>query len=370
MKLALVSKTNVFFQAAFTYEAININAIAEGLFWTSYDRTLNATEAFTTLAIAALISYPLMEVLSCLRRLESTMACFARIQNYLVCRESHEMAGSIARENTLEQPMPSKPPEPQLPGSTVELAGAYIAPSENCEPILNNVTCSVNSAQVTAIIGPVASGKTTLLRAMLGEATIHHGQISRKDFNIAYCGQKPWLRNTSIRKNIIGPGRFDPVWYEVVLNACALNHDIQQLPNRDSTVVSSYGANLSGGQKHRIVGSALFYSILSSLLMICYQALARALYSRAPILLLDDIFGGLDKRTAEDIHSRLFGPKGMLRNSSSTIVFATHSGIFLRRVFPIRLSNPRTQSHSSRPHTKPLFSTAVAQSPYSLNRQR
>jgi ABC-type nitrate/sulfonate/bicarbonate transport system ATPase subunit len=58
------------------------------------------------------------------------------------------------------------------------------------------------------------------------------------------------------------------------------------------------------------------------------KALARALYSRAPVLVLDDIFGGLDSSTGQDIHNRLFGPKGVVRVSKLTVIFATHSGTF------------------------------------------
>ncbi len=66
----------------------------------------------------------------------------------------------------------------------------------------------------------------------------------------------------------------------------------------------------------------------------CIKALARALYLRASVLVLDDIFRGLDTATAEDVHSRLFGPKGVLRKSSATVVFATHSGMSFSTCFP------------------------------------
>ncbi|KAK3192622.1 hypothetical protein K4F52_001421 [Lecanicillium sp. MT-2017a] len=87
--------------------------------------------------------------------------------------------------------------------------------------------------------------------------------------------------------------------------------DFQRLPNGDSYVVGINGGRLSGGQRHRI-------------------ALARALYLRASVLVLDDIFRGLDKATADDVHNRLFGSKGVLRKSATTVVFATHSAAFMK----------------------------------------
>lgn len=206
------------------------------------------------MAIATLTAYPLMDVFNSYPRLERTLASFRRVQAYLLTQEVHIIPGP--NEN-VSQPLRARLPEPEVVGRNIELVGAYLAPSESAEPVLNNVSCALNSSQTTAVIGPVASGKTTLLRAMLGEAAVHYGQLRRKRCTVAYCGQRPWLRNASIRRNIIGPSTFDPVWYEVIVHACALNEDLQQLPDRDLTIVGSNGGNLSGGQMHRIVSSFL-----------------------------------------------------------------------------------------------------------------
>lgn len=56
------------------------------------------------------------------------------------------------------------------------------------------------------------------------------------------------------------------------------------------------------------------------------KALARAVYSREHVLLLDDVLSGLDGETSQAIYSRLFGTEGLLRRLGSTVVFATHSG--------------------------------------------
>lgn len=143
--------------------------------------------------------------------------------------------------------------EPETEGVAIEFDRAFIAPSLESLPIFCNTSFSVESSCITAVLGPVGSGKTTLLRAMAREAPILGGRVRRKDGNIAYCGQQAWLRNTSIRTNIVGPKPFDPVWYEVVVNCCALNADFRRLPGGDSYIVGINGGRLSGGQKLRVV---------------------------------------------------------------------------------------------------------------------
>lgn len=103
------------------------------------------------------------------------------------------------------------------------------------------------------LIGPVASGKSTLLQALLGEIVQMRGEVWYHSSDIAFCGQQPWLMNTSIRNSILGACEMDETWYETVLDACDLAEDIQGMPNGDNTLTGSSGIALSGGQKQRIV---------------------------------------------------------------------------------------------------------------------
>ncbi|OBT89356.1 hypothetical protein VE02_01426 [Pseudogymnoascus sp. 03VT05] len=145
------------------------------------------------------------------------------------------------------------------------------------------------------IIGPVGSGKSTLIQALLGETVTHKGFITMGSIDsIAFCAQTPWLVNKSIQKNILGTSLFNGPWYRKVLTACALFEDLKNYPAGDRTLVGSKGITLSGGQKQRI-------------------ALARAVYSKKPVMLLDDIFSGLDPVTEETIFQSLLGANGILR---------------------------------------------------------
>lgn len=138
-------------------------------------------------------------------------------------------------------------------------------------PVLRSLDIKIKRGSITAIVGPIGSGKTTFLHALLGE--LHHSTPSRPTTpvagtksggashgegllageTIAYCAQQPWLENGTIYDNIVGAEPWDPERYNVVRSACCLDFDFRELKFGDQTRVGSKGANLSGGQRQRIV---------------------------------------------------------------------------------------------------------------------
>ena len=87
--------------------------------------------------------------------------------------------------------------------------------------------------------------------------------------SVAYCSQSPWLLGTTLKENVLFGSRYDERRYRAVVKACALEPDLKMLEYGDETEVGEKGTSLSGGQKARI-------------------ALARALYSSAKHVLIDD----------------------------------------------------------------------------------
>ena len=121
------------------------------------------------------------------------------------------------------------------------------------ESVLKDLTLEIMDRTLTMIIGPVGCGKTSLLKAILGELSITKGRVVVGCREIAYCGQRPWLTNKTIRQNIMGETGSDNTWYDTVIWSCALNEDIALLPDGSDTVVGSSGISLSEGQRQRVV---------------------------------------------------------------------------------------------------------------------
>jgi len=173
--------------------------------------------------------------------------------------------------------------------------------------IVHDANLDVSSSTVLAVVGPIGSGKTTLLQMLLGETRCAAGSVALSSLRIGYCSQTPWLTHQSVRNNIVGSDIFKESWYNAVVRATALDQDIRAMALGDSTVVGNEGSSLSGGQKKRI-------------------ALARAIYTRAPIVILDDPFNGLDGRTETAILEAVLGRQGLLRKQKTLVVWATSTG--------------------------------------------
>ena len=193
-----------------------------------------------------------------------------------------------------------------------EFIDAWITPPGSPHPILKNVNLQILRSRVVALLGPIACGKSTFLRSLLGEANLQHGalHVAKKGLAIAFCDQTPWLHNGTLRDNVLGPKPYDERWYRTVIERCQLLDDFAQLRNGDQTVVGSDGMNLSVGQRHRV-------------------SLARAVYTLADVIVVDDIFSSQDQITAKAIIQQLLGIDGLLRQSKTTVVLATHLSVVL-----------------------------------------
>lgn len=157
----------------------------------------------------------------------------------------------------------------------VEINNATFAWSSN-NVTLDNVTLSVQPGDLVAVKGPVGSGKSSLLHAIIGDIPVISGEV-RVAGNVSYAAQQYWLPHDTIRNIVLFHTPYNATRYYEVLRICGLISDLQQMPLRDQTVITDNGANLSGGQKQRL-------------------CLARALYQNADIYLLDDTLSALDNR--------------------------------------------------------------------------
>lgn len=170
-------------------------------------------------------------------------------------------------------------------------------------PVINlhSIDFDVRPGKLTMIVGSVGSGKSTLAMAFLGEVHQLGGKV-RVFEEFSYSSQEAWILNATIRDNITFGSEFDPARYEEVIRCCALAPDLASFPASDLTEIGERGINLSGGQKQRI-------------------NVARAMYSRAPIVILDDPFSAVDSHVGEHMFEHV--AKGM-RDSGRTVLLITN----------------------------------------------
>lgn len=126
-----------------------------------------------------------------------------------------------------------------------------LSPTWDIIPILKNVTLNIPRGKLIGIVGPIGSGKSSLLQALLRELPIESGSMSVNG-KLSYACQEPWVFAGSVRQNILFGEEMDRQRYDSVIKACALEKDFQQFEYEDRTLVGERGASLSGGQKARI----------------------------------------------------------------------------------------------------------------------
>ncbi|KAH9053585.1 hypothetical protein EDB87DRAFT_1825596 [Lactarius vividus] len=158
------------------------------------------------------------------------------------------------------------------------------------------------------IIGPTGSGKTSLLMALLGE--MHFVPMSPTSWyhlpragGVSYAAQESWVQNETIKDNILFGAPYDEERYNKVIYQCGLQRDLSMFDARDETEVGERGLTLSGGQKARVT-------------------LARAVYSLAEIIILDDVLAALDVHTVRWVVEKCF--KGDLIRGR-TVLLVTHN---------------------------------------------
>jgi ABC-type bacteriocin/lantibiotic exporter with double-glycine peptidase domain len=229
-------------------------------------------------------------------------------------------------QSEFENDAKSDPRSTRSSGYVLSVSGLVLGSTAEARDTNEPVSFESKTGTLTMIIGPVGSGKSTLLKAILGEWVPEKGAIEIDTPVIGYCSQSPWLQNSSIRDNIVGAGTYDLDWYHSVVQICALEQDFAQMPLNDLTIVGSRGVVLSGGQKHRIVSISTH---LDSIFVLIYQkALARALYSRCSILVLDDFLSSLDRKTQGIVAHQLFSKNGHIQLRQCTMILVTHNSKF------------------------------------------
>ncbi|KND00120.1 uncharacterized protein SPPG_04462 [Spizellomyces punctatus DAOM BR117] len=175
-------------------------------------------------------------------------------------------------------------------------------------PLFRNLNLTIERGSLTAVVGSVGSGKSSLLSAIIGEMSKLDGKVHVRG-TVAYCTQQPWIQTETLKANILFGQPYDEKRLQNVVQVCGLEADLHQLPTGIDTEIGEKGVNLSGGQKARV-------------------ALARAVYENCDIYLLDDPISALDAQVGQAVYIDCI--KGAL--AGKTRVLVTHHLHLLQNV--------------------------------------
>ncbi|KAL7753938.1 hypothetical protein RI367_000870 [Sorochytrium milnesiophthora] len=274
------------------------------------DAPLDSTRVFTSLLYFKLLDMPLNSVLHIFARGTRSLVSYRRLASFLGSPEiepdavvySPDAAGNLTAARVIDGSFSWQrdPSEESVAKSSVQ---AEPNEAEDASPFsLTNINVDFAQGKLTAIVGRVGQGKTSLLHALLGEMVKQHGRVEVNG-RVAYVAQQAWIVNGTLRENILMGAPMDEHLYRRTLYACSLVPDLKVLEQGDMTPIGDKGINLSGGQKARV-------------------SLARAVYSRADIYLLDDCLSAVDAHVDKHIFRHVIGSCGML--SGKTVIMVTH----------------------------------------------
>ncbi|KAF7254040.1 Canalicular multispecific organic anion transporter 1 [Varanus komodoensis] len=258
------------------------------------NNVLDAQKAFTSISFFNILRFPLSVLPMVLSSLVQVSVSVQRLERYLGSEDLNTAAIHHDRS----------------PGCAVSFSDASFAWEQDSDATIRNINLEIPHGHLLAVVGPVGSGKSSLVSAMLGEMENIKGHINIQG-SVAYMPQQAWIQNATLKDNILFGSSFDEARYQQVLEACALLPDLQLLPGGDLTEIGEKGINLSGGQKQRV-------------------SLARAVYSNADIYLLDDPLSAVDSHVGRHIFEKVLGPEGLLQHKTRILV--THSLSFLAHV--------------------------------------
>jgi ATP-binding cassette subfamily C (CFTR/MRP) protein 1 len=111
-------------------------------------------------------------------------------------------------------------------------------PTFEVTPVLKDVDCSMRRGTLTAVVGGVGSGKSSLCNAILGEMFRTKGAVEVNG-SVAYAAQSPWILHATIRDNILFGEAFDEKRYQRVLEVCQLTHDLDILESGDQVCTTT-----------------------------------------------------------------------------------------------------------------------------------
>lgn len=253
---------------------------------TQKDVSLSTDIVFPALSLFNLLSFPLAVVPMVITNVVEAQVAVSRLTLFLTSSELQNNA-------VVKAPRAEKVGDVAVSVREGTFLWSKQLGEESYKVALSNINLVANKGELDCIVGRVGSGKSSIIQSLLGDLYKLRGDVIVHG-KVAYVSQVPWIINGTVRENILFGHTYDPVFYNNVLKACALTVDLNILPKGDKTEVGEKGISLSGGQKARL-------------------SLARAVYARADVYLLDDPLSAVDEHVGRHLIDHVLGPNGLLK---------------------------------------------------------
>eukprot|EP00095_Tigriopus_kingsejongensis_P005628 maker-scaffold335_size202896-snap-gene-1.27 protein:Tk05628 transcript:maker-scaffold335_size202896-snap-gene-1.27-mRNA-1 annotation:"multidrug resistance-associated protein 1 isoform x3" len=253
---------------------------------------LDAQKAFVTLSYLNIMRMPMTMLPFMIIGLVQVGVSLDRINKYMNNEELDD--------NALEHDEKQK-------DTPVKITNGIFSWGKSEPTVLHDITLEIPKGSLTAVVGTVGSGKSSLISALLGEMEKEQGSVNVVG-QVAYVPQQAWMQNATVENNILFGKPINQKKYKEIVDACALASDLDILPGGDQTEIGEKGINLSGGQKQRV-------------------SLARACYSNADVYLLDDPLSAVDSHVGKHIFEKVISKKGILEGKTRVLV--THGITYL-----------------------------------------
>ncbi|KAJ2807528.1 hypothetical protein H4R20_001248 [Coemansia guatemalensis] len=299
LELGIIGKNNVLsaiLHSATTLVPFMVSFVTfgtYGLFDNVSRGPLNAQLVFVGIPLLTQVRVSLVRVPRTIPGIRQAIASSRRITDFLTSSEIDFAA--IDR-----QPYDRNSSDSTTNDLLINIKGGSFKWSSADQPAIRDIDIQCRRSELLAVIGRVASGKSSLVSAILGDMIKCSGSATVCG-SIAYVAQQPWILNATLRDNILFGSDYDPEFYNRVIDACALRQDVDALSAGDMSEIGERGINLSGGQKMRV-------------------SLARAVYARADVYILDDPLAAVDAHVSKHIFTHVLGPRGILRSRARILV--------------------------------------------------
>ncbi|XP_018322221.1 probable multidrug resistance-associated protein lethal(2)03659 [Agrilus planipennis] len=278
---SILSVASVFTERFATFITIISFALLGNVITTA--TVFSVASFYSVLQLTIAVNHPLAVLLTCDAKVSAK-----RLQQFLLLKEREECKVIIKNDGAISL-------------RNVDVFWKSIIPS------LTNITMNIPNGSLCAIVGPVGSGKSTLLQLLLGEITSYKGLV-QVGGTVSYSSQEAWIFGATVRKNVLFGQQYDKTRYDRVVRICSLKADLEQFPYSDKTIVGEKGILLSGGQKARI-------------------NLARAVYRKADIYLLDDPLSAVDAHVGKHMFEECI----LKYLKHKTRILVTHQLQYLKR---------------------------------------